>query len=37
MEINIFEQDDVIKLFQEFILVKLYTDGREENIKDIVI
>ena len=33
MEINIFEQDDVIKLFQEFILVKLYTDGREEKHK----
>ena len=33
MEINIFEQDDVIKLFEEFILVKLYTDGREEKHK----
>jgi len=28
-----FEQDDVAKLFEEFILVKLYTDGREEKHK----
>jgi len=33
MEINIFEQKDVVKLFDQFILVKLYTDGREEKHK----
>jgi len=33
MEINIFEEKEVIKLFDEFILVKLYTDGREEKHK----
>ena len=27
------KKDDVIKLFEEFILVKLYTDGREEKHK----
>ena len=34
MEINIFEKDDVAKLFEEFVLVKLYTDGREEKHKE---
>tara|TARA_B100001758_G_C17873773_1_gene335189 strand:- start:41 stop:472 length:432 start_codon:yes stop_codon:yes gene_type:complete len=33
MEINIFEQKEVVELFDEFILVKLYTDGREEKHK----
>jgi len=33
MEINVFEEEDVIKLFDKFILVKLYTDGREEKHK----
>ena len=34
MEINVFEEEDVVKLFNEFILVKLYTDGREEKHKE---
>ena len=34
MEINVFEEKDVVKLFNEFILVKLYTDGREEKHKE---
>jgi len=33
MELNIFEEDEIVKLFDEFILVKLYTDGREEKHK----
>ena len=33
MEINVFEEKEIIKLFDEFILVKLYTDGREEKHK----
>ena len=33
MEINVFEEEDVVKLFDEFILVKLYTDGREKKHK----
>jgi len=33
MEINIFEDKEVVELFDEFILVKLYTDGREEKHK----
>ena len=33
MEINIFEQKEVVELFDKFILVKLYTDGREEKHK----
>jgi len=27
MEINVFEEKEIVKLFDEFILVKLYTDG----------
>ena len=34
MEINIFEEEDVVKLFNQFILVKLYTDGREKKHKE---
>ena len=34
MEINIFEDPEVVKLFSEFILVKLYTDGREKKHKE---
>ena len=30
MEINIFEENDVKKIFEDFVLVKLYTDGKEE-------
>ncbi|MDB4859408.1 thioredoxin family protein [Candidatus Marinimicrobia bacterium] len=33
MEINIFEEDEVKKIFENFILVKLYTDGKEKNHK----
>ena len=33
MEINVFEEEEVAKLFDKFILVKLYTDGREERHK----
>jgi thiol:disulfide interchange protein DsbD len=33
MEINIFEDKEVVELFDKFILVKLYTDGREEKHK----
>ena len=33
MEINVFEDEEVEKLFEEFILVKLYTDGREPKHK----
>ena len=33
MEINVFEEQEVVKLFDNFILVKLYTDGREEKHK----
>ena len=34
MEINIFEEEEVKQLFDEFILVKLYTDGREKKHKE---
>lgn len=34
MEINIFEDPEVVELFSEFILVKLYTDGREKKHKE---
>ena len=34
MEINVFEDEEVEKLFEEFILVKLYTDGREAKHKE---
>ena len=34
MEINIFEDKEVVELFSEFILVKLYTDGREKKHKE---
>ena len=30
MEINIFEEEDVKLIFEDFILVKLYTDGKED-------
>ena len=30
MEINVFEESDVKDLFENFILTKLYTDGKEE-------
>ena len=30
MEINVFQEEDIIELFEKFILVRLYTDGREE-------
>ena len=30
MEINIFEEEDVKLLFENFVLVKLYTDGKED-------
>ena len=30
MEINVFELPEVKKLFEDFVLVKLYTDGKEE-------
>ena len=30
MEINIFEEEDVKLIFENFILVKLYTDGKED-------
>ena len=30
MEINIFEKEDVKLIFEDFILVKLYTDGKED-------
>ncbi len=30
MEINIFEEDDVKDIFEDFVLVKLYTDGKED-------
>ena len=33
MEINIFEEDEVKKIFENFVLVKLYTDGKEKNHK----
>jgi len=33
MEINVFEEEEVVKLFNNFVLVKLYTDGREEKHK----
>ena len=33
MEVNIFEENDVKKLFNNFVLTKLYTDGNEENHK----
>ena len=29
MEINIFEESEVIELFEQFILIRLYTDGGE--------
>ena len=34
MEINIFEQKDVSNLFEEFVLVKLITDGKEKKHKE---
>ena len=34
MEINIFEKEEVSKLFDNFILVKLYTDGREKKHRE---
>ena len=30
MEINIFEENDVKDIFEDFVLVKLYTDGKED-------
>ena len=33
MEINIFEEDEVKEIFENFVLVKLYTDGKEKNHK----
>ena len=33
MEINIFEEDEVKEVFENFVLVKLYTDGKEKNHK----
>ena len=30
MEINIFEEEDVKAIFEDFVLVKLYTDGKED-------
>ena len=30
MEINIFEEEDVKLIFENFVLVKLYTDGKED-------
>ena len=30
---NIFEEDEVKEVFENFVLVKLYTDGREEKHK----
>ena len=34
MEINVFEDPEVKKLFERFVLVKLYTDGREKKHKE---
>ena len=33
MDPLIYEKDDIAELFEEFVLVKLYTDGREKKHK----